>query len=92
MDLLWRDGSNKLSVRQKCLTGVLRSRITATSRRKKRPNQRPGHTDKGLFNTASRSGWAAWRRRGTPRQIGRLLEFVVLELVQPVQLQIRGEN
>ena len=39
--LSWRDGTNKVSVRQKCLTGVLRSQITATSRRKKRPNQRP---------------------------------------------------
>ncbi len=54
--LSWRDGTNKVSVRQKCLTGVLRSQITATSRRKKRPNQRPASADSG--QPAGQVGWA----------------------------------
>ena len=53
--LSWRDGTNKVSVRQKRLTGVLRSQITATSRRKKRPNQRPASADSG--QPAGQVGW-----------------------------------
>jgi hypothetical protein len=38
--LSWRDGTNKISVRQECLTGVLRSQITSAKRFSIRRNWR----------------------------------------------------